>query len=227
MQYLKHIYHLFFPKICACCDEVLVEGENEVCLSCIVDLPFTNFSEEENNPMEQLFYGRVPIVFACALLYYQTQGKTQKIIYALKYQGQQQLGKVLSVWMFSRLKLARRTPRFDLIVPVPLHHTKLKKRGYNQLTTFGKSLSKFLEIPFNDSCLQRKKPSTTQTNKKRVERITNLDDIFTAVNIKSLDSKHVLLIDDVITTGATLEACVLALQNANVKISIITMAFTE
>ena len=228
MQFLKDTFYLFFPKVCLCCDEQLVKNETEICLKCRFELPITNFTDEPDNKVEQTFYGRVKIEFATALLFYRTKGISQKLIYQLKYKGKQEIGILLGQWIGAELKESKRFPSIDYIVPVPLHIKKLKKRGYNQLSTFGNSISDVLNVPFINNVLIKESVTDTQTLKRRIERWKNVDEIFHLSNTTIFEYKHVLLIDDVITTGATLEACALELfKTKNIKISIATMAFTE
>ncbi len=228
MQFLKDTFYLFFPKTCVCCDEQLVKNEIEVCLKCRFELPITNFTDEKENGVEQIFYGRVKIEFATALLFYRTKGISQKLIYQLKYKGKQGVGNILGEWLGLELKESSRFLSIDYIVPVPLHPKKLKKRGYNQLSTFGNSISQILEVPLIHDVLIKKFVTNTQTLKRRFERWKNVNEIFYLNDASIFKNKHILLIDDVITTGATLEACALELSKTeDIKISIATMTFTE
>ena len=227
MQFFKDIYHLFFPKICVCCKEQLMQNELTLCLQCRFELPVTEFIDEVDNSVEKSFFGRLPIVFGTSLFYYKTKGISQQLIYQLKYKGQQDIGVLLGNWMGAELKVCKRFSKIDVIVPVPLHENKLRKRGYNQLTTFGVRLSEILNVPFVDTILIRKSITDTQTLKHRFERWKNVQEIFYVNSPTFFENKHVLLIDDVITTGATLEACAnQILKSNNVKISIATMAYT-
>jgi competence protein ComFC len=228
MNFFSSIFNIFFPKTCACCEEQLVNNEIEICLKCRFDLPLTNFTNEANNMVEKTFHGRISIEFATALIFYKIKGISQKLIYQLKYKGRQEIGTCLGMWLGTELKNCERFKSVDFIVPVPLHPKKLRKRGFNQLTTFGKSISEILEVPFLDNVLIKKYGSDTQTLKHRIERWKNVNEIFYVTDLDIFKNKHVLLIDDVITTGATLEACALKLSmTKNIKISICTMAYTE
>ena len=228
MRVLKDIFYLFFPKTCVCCDEQLVQNEFEICLKCRFELPVTNFAIKNGNKIEQTFYGRFPLEYATALFYYRTKSISQKLIYQLKYKGRQDIGTLLGQWLGNELKDCDRFITVDYIVPVPLHPKKFKTRGYNQLTTFGISLSEILGVPYIDDKLIRKSVTDTQTLKHRFERWKNVNEIFYLNDVNFFKNKHVLLIDDVITTGATLEACAIELSKAkSIKISIATMAFTE
>ena len=228
MNALKDVIALFFPKTCICCEEQLIKGEFEICLKCRFELPVTNYTDEINNEVEKVFYGRVKIEFATALLFYRKKGISQKILNHLKYRGNQNIGNLLGEWLGNELRECKRLQPVDYIVPVPLHPKKLEKRGYNQLSTFGKTLSKMLNVPYIEAILTKKSATETQTLKLRFERWKNVNEIFDIVDTTIFENKHILLIDDVITTGATLESCALELlKTKNIKISIATMTFTD
>ena len=224
---LDDIFNLFYPEQCAICKNQLVKGEKIICVSCITELPVTNFCNLKNNSVETSFYGRILIKEATSLFYFHKEGKVQKLIHQLKYKGNQQIGVVLGDWLGENMLESSRFNNLDAIVTVPLHPKKLKKRGFNQLTKFGKSLSNKLQIPVIDDVLVKVFASQTQTKKSRFDRTTNVDEKFELLDHSILKNKHILLIDDIITTGATLEACSLALLHSkNIKISIATMAYT-
>jgi ComF family protein len=192
-----------------------------------MDLPITNFTANKANEVEISFYGRVPVLSATSLLFYNRRGNVQKLIHQLKYKNQQQIGSFLGNWLGEEMFLSGRFKAIDFIVPVPLHPRKIKKRGYNQVTTFGASLSEKLMVPYVENKLISVSKSNTQTLKSRLERSVNVEEKFQLADHDFFKNKHVLLIDDVITTGATLEACCIALMRSdNVTISIATMAFT-
>ena len=224
---LNDIFNLFYPELCVICENSLVKGEKIICISCLSDLPVTNFCKIKNNSVETSFYGRIPIIEATSLFYYQKKGKVQKLIHQLKYKGNQEIGSVLGDWLGENMVLSERFKKPDCIIAVPLHPNKMQKRGYNQVTTFGQSLSKKLGIPIIENVLIKVSGSQTQTQKNRFERSTNVNEKFELVDKEVLNGKHILLIDDIITTGATLEACSIQLLRAkNIKISIATMAYT-
>ena len=228
MRFFKEIFYLFYPNICASCDNQLNDYENIICLNCRYDLPLTDFTNLISNDLEQTFRGRVTIEFATSLFFYNKIGVVHNLIHKLKYQGHQEIGVFLGQWIGKELLKCSRLPKFDFIVPVPLHDNKLKIRGYNQVTKFGEELSKILNVQLNDAVLLRKLDSETQTFKQRIDRFKNLKEKFYISNDELYKNKHILLIDDVITTGATLEACIIKLQQIkNIKISIATMAFTN
>ncbi len=228
MNVLKNIFDIFFPKICLACNDTLSSNEKVLCVNCRHDLPLTNFSFEPNNLVEKSFYGRYPIQNGTALFYFYKQGTVQKLIHHLKYKNQQQVGTFIGNWLSEEMLESKRFQNIDYIIPVPLHKNKLAKRGYNQVSTFGKSLSKKLNIPFKEDLLVRVSYTKTQTKKIRLDRWKNVQELFYVPNPNKTNHKHILLIDDVITTGATLEACCNAFKNSTgIKISIACMAFTK
>lgn len=228
MNYLQDVLHLFFPKICITCDAKLLKSEKLICTLCRHDLPIICYKDYKNNKITKTFYGRIPIEKANAFLFYRKEGKTKELIHALKYKGNQEVGAFIGDWFGNILKNSNEFNGIDCIIPVPLHPKKMKQRGYNQLTTFGESLSKHLEKPYLADVLIRTSASKTQTFKQRFERFSNNETKFSVTNTSILKNKHILLIDDVITTGATLESCCTELLTSeNSRISIVTMAYTE
>lgn len=228
MKLLKDIFNVFYPDICLCCNTALTTNEHIICLFCRNDLPLTNFCYETNNLVEKTFYGRIPIKKGTALFYFLKKGKTQQLMHRLKYKGNQEIGSFIGDWLGENMLLSNRFNDIDCIIPVPLHYKKQKKRGYNQVSTFGISLSKTLKIPYYEGVLQRKTATNTQTKLIRLDRWKNVKELFQVENTHKLNNKHILLIDDIITTGATLEACYLALNKCeNIKISIASMAYTK
>lgn len=228
MRLLKDLFHLFYPKLCVVCDENLIENENVICTLCRHDLPLTNFKDYTNNKITQAFFGRVLIEKGFALLFYRKKGSTLKLIHDLKYKGNEEIGAFFGNWLGEVLAENKEFATIDYIIPVPLHPKKLRERGYNQVSKFGEKLSFHLNIPFLEHKLVRISSTKTQTFKARFERFNNIDTKFLLKNPKDFNKKHVLIIDDVLTTGATLEACALEFSKSeNCKISILTMAYTE
>ena len=224
---IKDLLHIFFPERCVVCDEQLLKNEKTICITCRDDLPLTGFAYESDNEMERSFTGRSKIVSATALVYFYKKGIVQKLIHKLKYQGRQEIGKFFGDWLGNEIKSSKKFKGLEVIVPVPLHPKKLKQRTYNQVSEFGKSLSEILEIPFAEDLLKRNIYTETQTYKHRTDRFQNTKNIFGLNNSEAYQGKHILLIDDVLTTGATLEACCNELEKIpGVRISIATMAYT-
>ena len=223
----KDLLHIFFPERCVVCDKQLLKNEKIICITCRHDLPLTGFTYEPDNEMERSFTGRLKIVSATALVYFYKKGIVQKLIHKLKYQGHQEIGKFFGDWLGIEIKSSDRFKGLEVIVPVPLHPKKLKQRTYNQVSEFGKSLSEILEIPFEEDLLIRNIYTETQTYKHRTDRFQNTKNIFGLNNSEAYQGKHILLIDDVLTTGATLEACCYELERIpGIRISIATMAYT-
>jgi ComF family protein len=224
----KSIIDLFFPKVCAGCHSLLLTNETVLCTVCRHEIPLTQYHLDSNNEAVKKFYGKIDINHASAFLYYNKKGIVQELIHNLKYKGHQQIGTVLGEWYVEDLKKVIPETPFDAIIPVPLHPKKFRKRGYNQVSTFGKALSKGLNIPYEDALLYRKKYAETQSKKDLLGRSENIENIFDVINCEKNHHKHFLLIDDVLTTGATLEACCRALLKIpGTKISIACMAIAN
>jgi ComF family protein len=225
---LKHLINLFFPAVCAGCNSLLSSNEKVICTHCRHNIPLTNHHINSNNEAFKKFYGRIPVEYASALLYFHKKGIVQEIIHKLKYKGHEEIGTVLGNWYAQDLKEIVILKTVDVIVPVPLHKRKYRERGYNQITTFGEALSAELNILYNDSILKRKVYSKTQSKKNLLGRSEGIDSIFDVSFTEKDHDKHFLLIDDVITTGATLEACSRALLKIpGAKISIVCMAMAQ
>ncbi len=217
---------LFYPRLCVCCERTLQENEDYLCFHCQTSLPKTWFHLIDENPVQKVFQGRIPLEFATAFLYFVKQGKVQNMLHHIKYKGYKEtayyLGKVFGYDLKQKLK----TESVDIIVPVPLHAKKLKMRGFNQSEWIANGMAEAVGLPVNTTHLLREKFSETQTKKNRFQRWQNVKDIFYVKDHNLFQNKHILLIDDVITTGSTLESCWLVLQNCNgIKISIATLAF--
>ena len=224
----ESLINLFFPKVCSGCSSFLLTNENVICTVCRHDIPLTNHHLITNNDAFKKFYGRIPVLHASALFYFHKKGIVQQLIHNLKYKGHEEIGAILGEWYAEDLKTIALLDTADEIIPVPLHRRKLKERGYNQVTTFGKSLSTSLKIDYNDSLLKRNVYSKTQSKKTLLGRTEGIETIFNVTFTEKDHNKHFLLIDDVITTGATLEACSRALlQIPGAKISVVCMAMAQ
>lgn len=217
--------NLFYPSLCQICEKELLKNERVICVECLHELPLTSYQPNNENPVKKVFYGRVKVEEADALLIFQKKGSVQKLIHQLKYKGQKEIGSFLGEWMGANLKENRNFSKIEAVIPVPLHKKKLKSRGYNQVEDFGKEIGKALKVPYIDNVLLKRSFSTTQTIKARLARWGNMEETFVLANPHLIRNKHVLLVDDLITTGSTLEACATVLKQADgVKISIATMA---
>ncbi len=228
MQFLNDILNIFYPDVCLGCGDVILSSESILCTKCVFDLPLSNYIAENNNAIEKVFYGRIKIEQATALLLYQKNSISQLLIHNLKYKNHEEIGVFLGKWLGKEIINHQIFKNIDYIVPVPLHKNRLKKRGYNQVTKFGIELSNYLKTSYIENILIRKSASSSQTKKTRLERLTNVEELFFLTDNQFFYGKHVLLIDDIITTGATIEACANELfKTKNIKISIAVMAFTE
>jgi ComF family protein len=206
-EILLDFLYLFFPNYCRGCEESLVKGEKIICTRCMLDLPKSNYHREKENPFFQKFSGRLPVKFVMTLFKFVKSGKVQHLLHALKYKNQPEIGVQLGRVYGADLMTENYKDQFDFIIPVPLHPSKRRKRGYNQSEEFGKGLSEILEIPCTEKFLKRTKVTTTQTKKSKLNRWENVSEVFEVQEHEELKGKRVLLVDDVVTTGATLEAC--------------------
>jgi len=223
-----NLLNLFFPKVCYACTSVLADNEKHICTVCRHNLPVTNYHFEDNDTVKKMLYGRLKLEQATALFKFQKKGNVQHLLHNLKYKGHEAISKVLGEWMGNELKTIEKYKSIDLIIPVPLHKRKLRTRGYNQVAKFGLEIAKSLNVPYIDNVLIKTSATKTQVFKKRIARWNNSQEMFTVNNLDLIDGKHILLVDDIITTGATIEACANVLIKAkNIKISIATMAIAN
>lgn len=224
----KSLINLFFPKVCSGCNSFLLTNEDVICTVCRHEIPLTNHHLNPENEAFKKFYGRIPVIHTSALFYFHKKGIVQQLIHNLKYKGHEEIGTILGEWYSEDLKNIGSLKSVNEIIPVPLHRRKLKERGYNQVTTFGKALSSGLNIDYNDSILVRNVYSKTQSKKNLLGRTEGIESTFDVTFTEKDHNKHFLLIDDVITTGSTLEACSRALLKIpGAKISIVCMAMAQ
>ncbi len=222
---LQSIINVFFPKVCYACHDLLSDNEQDICTHCRNSLPVTNFHFNNDDTVLKIFYGRVKVVNATALLRFEKKGIVQQLIHSLKYKGQEQIGVFLGDWLGGELKTVKAYEDVDLVIPVPLHKKKLKKRGYNQVAKFAQQIALALDIPYTDDVLLKVTNTESQVLKKRLSRWNNTNELFALKNKHVIANKHILLVDDLITTGATMEACISVLnQTDNVKISVASIA---
>nr|WP_315240573.1 phosphoribosyltransferase family protein [uncultured Flavobacterium sp.] len=225
---LNYLINLFFPKVCAGCHSLLMTNEIVLCTNCRHEMPLTQYYLDSNNEAVKKFYGKIEIEHASAFLYFNKKGMVQELIHNLKYKGNEEIGTVLGNWYVEDLKNIQLKTPFSAVIPVPLHQKKFRERGYNQVTTFGNALAKGLNIGYDDSILFRKKYSKTQSKKNLLGRSEGIENVFDVNYSEENRNKHFLLVDDVLTTGATLEACSRALLKIpGVKISIVCMAMAN
>lgn len=222
----KNFINLIYPRLCASCRATLKEGEKTICVFCLSELPRSSFYLDQDNPVAKLFWGKVKLETAIASFVFVKKGKIQQLMHELKYKGTTEVGEVLGVELGKDLQKVENLLKIDYVIPVPLHPKKLKIRGYNQSDYIAFGVAKVLGSSVGDEFFIRNKHSESQTKKSKYERWENVGSIFNIDKIEELENKHVLIVDDVVTTGSTIEACCKALENVKgVKISVATLAF--
>ena len=227
-RYLADLLEFFYPTVCITCGNRLVNQEKYLCFDCWNDLPVTNFHVRSDNKAEQLFWGRIAIENATAFFIYKKGSKYRDLMHFIKYKGMKELGFEMGRRFGFILADSERFKTVDIITPVPLHPLKQKKRGYNQSEWISKGISEAMKKPVTVNNLKRNIHTSTQTRKNRFERWENVENIFGVIHPKEFEGKHVLLIDDVVTTGSTLEACASQLLKIEkVKVSIATLGFAD
>lgn len=220
-----NLISLFYPRLCVGCQNALQQNEKLLCLDCLMHLPETNYHKESENELKLIFAGRVPVQEVAALLFYKKGNRVQRILHNLKYKGEKEIGFLLGEYYGRKLLEEIRFQNVDVIIPIPLHPEKLKKRGYNQSEWIAKGLSKGMNIPYNTNVLIRNHYTETQTRKSRFNRWENVKSVFEVQNGILIEGKHILLCDDVLTTGATTEAAIQQLiEIKDVKVSVVTLA---
>ena len=212
-DWFDSILNLFYPRVCAACGNSLLKDEETVCLKCRFTLPRTGYELNPDNPLAQTFYGRVPFHAVTACFFFAKSGKVQHLIHQLKYKGNKEAGIFLGQQLGESIKEAPLFQGIDYLIPVPLHPKREKKRGYNQSLMIAKGINEVTGIAIGEKYLVRAVNTATQTKKSKEERYQNVKDIFEVRFADELKGKHVLLIDDVLTTGATLESCAHQLEN--------------
>lgn len=226
--YCEAFIGLLYPQFCAACDVNLLNQEEILCTKCLYELPRTNFHKITDNPIEQIFWGRVPVEKATSFYFFNQGSKYRKLIHKLKYQSQPNIGITLGKLFAADLLVNDYYRSIDYIIPVPLHNKKLRKRGYNQSEVIGKGMAEILPATLDVKTLIRNTFTQTQTQKNRFERWENVEHVFGLHRPEKLINKKILLIDDVLTTGATLEGCAQILHRVEgIQISIATLGFTS
>ncbi|MEO2082143.1 MAG: ComF family protein [Leeuwenhoekiella sp.] len=225
---MKSLLKLFFPEQCSACETILSEGEQLICTSCRHALPVTHLHTTTQKPIKKLLYGRTSLNLEAALFYFDKKTRVQQLIHNLKYRGQEGLSDFLGQWLGAQLAEEAAFSQIDCVMPVPLHKSRLRERGYNQVAGFGKAIAQCLNKPYYDHILYRTKATRTQVFLNRVFRGTEVLDSFAVTETASLQGKHILLVDDLITTGGTVEGCALALEKIpEIKLSVAVMAIAQ
>jgi ComF family protein len=222
---INDINKVLLPKLCFGCNAQLYRGEQLLCTLCRNQIPLTEYDFIEENAVDKIFYGRIDIKKASAFLFYADQGIVKNLIHFLKYKNQPQIGQFLGDWYGQILKESNALNYVNIVIPVPLHKKRLKKRGYNQVSGFAQRIAYHLNASYVDHLLVKTANTRTQTKKNRFYRWRGMPDLYQITNPEFLKNKNVLLIDDVITTGATIEACARAIKKAqNATVSVATIA---
>lgn len=204
---LEDFIALFYPRVCVACHASLIKGEEVLCTSCLTQLPKTSYHRFHDNPVSNRLAGRLPLQFASAFLKFRKGGLVQSLMHELKYNNRPEIGVRMGHLYGMELLESGMGTGFDVIVPVPLHASRMRKRGYNQSAKFAEGLSESLDVAWEESISLRLSATNTQTRKGRVDRWNNVRDAFSVAAVDKIAGKRILLVDDVITTGATLEAC--------------------
>lgn len=224
-SWLRSLYSLFFPRCCVVCGTPLMKGEEYICLRCNMDLPRTGFHLREENPVEKLLWGRIPVERATSYFFYNKGSDYRLALRALKYNGCKELGEVMGRSLASELLPTGFFEGVEVIVPIPLHRKKQKLRGYNQSEWIARGVAAVAGIPIDTTSVSREKNTATQTRKSIFERWENVEGTFVLHNPGQFVGKHVLLVDDVLTTGATTIACAAAFTGVdNIRFSVLTLA---
>ncbi len=226
MTLINDFLSLIYPRRCEACGNNLFRHERFICNYCHLNLPVCDYHLDQENRLVQLLAGRVPVINGLCFYLFEKSGRVQKLLHAIKYQDQKDLGEYLGKTYASNLASLPQLSDIDMVIPVPLHRKKLKARGYNQSECYARGLADALKRELDVTSLERIKETATQTRKKKFERWENVEGIFALRSPEKLANKHVLLVDDVVTTGATIEAAWLALKQATgVRISVASIAF--
>lgn len=201
------LLHLVFPHVCAGCGSDVLDADKPLCLRCAGQLPYTEFARFANNPIEKLFWGRLPLAAAAAAFYFSKQSLMQRLMHQFKYRGAKTVGVYLGRQTGLQLMQSDRFDSIDALVPLPLFVSKERARGYNQAAVLCDGISGVLQKPVLTNAVVRRTHTESQTHKNRIDRWQNIEGRFEVTDHTKLQNRHVLLVDDVVTTGATLEAC--------------------
>ena len=223
-HYIDALVSLFFPNICVACGTALAGNEKYACTNCLANLALTNFWKHKNNPIEEIFWGRVPVEAAASFVFFEKGGHFQHLLHHLKYKRKSEIGILLGKLYGNKL-VESRLNNIDLIVPVPLHKSRYRNRGFNQSEMIAQGLSTSMKKPYNPEAVERIVATKTQTSKTRFDRWINVEGVFKVTKPESLIGKHLLVVDDVVTTGATSESFMQELLKVpGVKVSFVALA---
>jgi ComF family protein len=223
-RFTRGLFYLFFPRLCVACGSALRGSERILCLDCVLQLPETGYHDQPDNETVMRLAGRFPFQHATSYGFFTNDSLLQHVVHQLKYANNREAGIYLGERFGIALRQASWIGEIDLIVPVPLHKRRLQERGYNQSVLLAEGLSRKLNIPCAPNALVRNRQTESQTKKSREERLKNMAAAFSVTDPEKLKGKHILLIDDVLTTGATIESCALALLAIEgVRVSVATI----
>lgn len=227
-DWLGSFVSLLFPRCCIVCGRPLAKGEECLCTMCNINLPRTGYHLKEDNPVEKLFWGKIPLERATSFFFYRKGSDFRQILHQLKYAGQKNIGAIMGRYMAAELQESGFFEDIDVIVPVPLHKKKQRLRGYNQSEWIARGIAAVTGIPIDTESVVRHKNTETQTSKSSLERWENVNGIFELYHAEPLTGKHILIVDDVLTTGATTVECASCLTKIEgVRISVLTLAIAE
>lgn len=219
---------LLYPNLCCGCMQPIYFGESMICTSCLFEIPYTDDYLNPENRVAKQFWGRIPVDAAMALLHFKKGTRVQSLLHQLKYKGKQELGHLLGTMIAEKLLASAQYREIDLIIPVPMHRKKQYQRRYNQSLCIAEGIAKVLGKPVITTVLLKFKETKTQTSRSRSSRNENMSNVFEVLQPLLITDKHVLLVDDIITTGATIEACGIELWNVGIaKLSVAAVAFAD
>ena len=213
-QYLQNFSELLYPKLCGGCGNHLYENEEVVCVYCRASLPLSGECDFENNASEKLFWGKVSITAAASFLFFQKKSSTQHLLHQLKYQQKENIGEWLGEQFAYSLQSKGRFAAVEIIIPIPLHPSRIKFRGFNQCDAIARGMASVLQIPIVNGVLIRSVATQSQTKKNRFQRFENMNSVFSLAQASAIKGKNILLLDDVLTTGATLVSAAQVLAKA-------------
>lgn len=227
-DWLSSFLSLLFPRCCVVCGRPLAKGEECLCTMCNINLPRTDYHLRKDNPVEKLFWGKIPLERATSFFFYRKGSDFRQILHQLKYGGQKGIGAIMGRYMAAELLESGFFEGVDVILPVPLHKKKQQLRGYNQSEWIARGIAAVTGIPIDTESVVRRKNTETQTRKSSLERWENVEGIFELHHAESLTGKHILIVDDVLTTGATTVECASCLTGIEgIRISVLTLAMAE
>lgn len=229
---VSEIFHdfitLIYPRYCMGCQDGLIKGEDILCTRCIHELPRTNYHLEPENPIYKRLFGRIPIKFALAFLLFKKGGKVQHLLHELKYNNHPEIGRIIGRVYGEELRDNGYDKYFDSVISIPLHPVKQRRRGYNQSDEFARGLVQALNVNLVSDAVIRSTKTETQTQKSKLKRWENVKEVFRVVNQQAVEGRRILLVDDVITTGATIEACGQVLIDSGcAQLSVAGIAYAE